>query len=97
MQRRRALLAALGLAALSGCGFELRRAPELRFRSIALTGFGPKSALADELRRQIGASPGTRMMSRTSITSTSGVMLISERMESSSWVSPPVDPRKAIR
>jgi LPS-assembly lipoprotein len=63
MQRRRALLAAaFGIVSLGGCGFELRRAPELRFRSIAFTGFGPNSALADELRRQLGASPGTQLL-----------------------------------
>jgi len=53
--RRRATLMALG-AALAGCGFELRRAPELRFRSIQLVGFKPNSPLADELRMQINAS-----------------------------------------
>ena len=50
---RRSALGALGAAALAGCGFELRRAPELRFRSIALAGFKPKSTLADELRHQM--------------------------------------------
>ncbi len=55
---RRTLLLALAVT-LAGCGFELRRAPELRFRSIALTGFKPRSTLADELRRQIAASPTT--------------------------------------
>ena len=57
--KRRSALAALGGIALAGCGFELRRAPELRFRSIALAGFKPKSTLADELRRQIGTSTTT--------------------------------------
>ena len=46
MIRRRACLMA-GTAAvaamLGGCGFELRRAPELRFRSVQLTGFRAKS------------------------------------------------------
>ncbi len=55
---RRLALGALG-AALTGCGFELRRAPELRFRTIALAGFTPKSPLAAELRAQIGTSPTT--------------------------------------
>jgi hypothetical protein len=27
-----------------GCGFELRRAPELHFRSVQLTGFPPRFA-----------------------------------------------------
>lgn len=56
---RRSALGALGAAALAGCGFELRRAPELRFSSLALAGFKPKSTLADELRRQIGTSTTT--------------------------------------
>lgn len=47
--RRRLLLAVPGLA-LAGCGFELRRAAELHFDSIALTGFAPLSPLAQELR-----------------------------------------------
>jgi LPS-assembly lipoprotein len=55
---RRTLLAA-GAATLAGCGFELRRAPELRFRSIQLTGFPPRSPLADELRSSIDSSKTT--------------------------------------
>lgn len=47
--RRRLLVAVPGLA-LAGCGFELRRAAELHFDSIALTGFAPLSPLAQELR-----------------------------------------------
>ncbi len=54
---RRLLL--LGAAALAGCGFELRRAPELRFRTLALTGFAPRSPIADELRRSVNASQTT--------------------------------------
>ena len=51
--------AAAGVAALAGCGFELRRAPELRFRTIQLIGFKPRSPLADELRLSINASTTT--------------------------------------
>jgi LPS-assembly lipoprotein len=58
--RRRLLLAVL--APLAGCGFELRRAPELRFSTLALTGFAPKSPLADELRMNINASRTTRIV-----------------------------------
>jgi LPS-assembly lipoprotein len=47
MLRRSLLLAA---AALTGCGFELRRPPELHFKSIALTGFTPRSTMASALR-----------------------------------------------
>lgn len=47
-------LAALGAAALlPGCGFHLRRPPQLGFGSIALVGFAPRSPLAVELRRQL--------------------------------------------
>ena len=58
MPTRRAALAACG-ALLAGCGFELRRAPELRFRTIQLIGFRPHSPLFDELRRSIDASTTT--------------------------------------
>jgi LPS-assembly lipoprotein len=54
-ERRHALLA-LAAATLAGCGFELRRPPALSFHSIALTGFAPRSALADELRRDLALS-----------------------------------------
>lgn len=57
--RRRHLLAAAASAALAGCGFQLRRPPELRFRTIALTGFRAHSPLADELRLNLNASPTT--------------------------------------
>jgi LPS-assembly lipoprotein len=60
--RRRLLLALAGAAALPGCGFELRRAPEMRFRTIALSGFRPRSPLAEELRVQINSSPTTKVV-----------------------------------
>jgi LPS-assembly lipoprotein len=50
---RRRLLLGLPAALLAGCGFQLRRPPELTFQSIALTGFAPRSPLAEELRRQL--------------------------------------------
>ncbi|MBL8323595.1 MAG: hypothetical protein JNJ89_01425 [Rubrivivax sp.] len=54
---RRAWLGASLAAALAagGCGFTLRQPPRLAFRSLALTGFEPRSSLADDLRRQIRA------------------------------------------
>jgi LPS-assembly lipoprotein len=55
--RRRLLLAAL--LPLAGCGFELRRAPELKFRTIQLANFKRRSPLADELRMNINASTTT--------------------------------------
>lgn len=54
MQRRTVLLA---VAALAGCGFELRHEPELPFKTLALTGFAPDSPLAASLRRQIKRTP----------------------------------------
>lgn len=54
MQRRRVLLALP--AALAACGFELRQAPQLPFRSIALVGFAPASPLAEALRQQLAGS-----------------------------------------
>ena len=45
--------AALGVALLGGCGFKLRQPAKLSFASIALTGFGRRSSMADELRRQL--------------------------------------------
>jgi len=56
--RRRGLLAgglALALLPLAGCGFALRRAPELPFRRIALVGFSAQTEVADELRRAMPA------------------------------------------
>ena len=61
--RRRLVVAAAALPlAVAGCGFELRRAPELRFRSIQLAGFRPRSPLAEELRMNINASTTTQVV-----------------------------------
>jgi LPS-assembly lipoprotein len=57
--RRAFVLATTSAAALAGCGFELRRAPELRFRTIQLVGFRPRSPLHDELRANINSSTTT--------------------------------------
>jgi len=67
MQRRAFLLRAVvlpgaGAAALAGCGFELRRAPELPFNTIQLTGFSPQSPLAADLRRSLRSVGGTRLV-----------------------------------
>lgn len=53
MRTRRAWLTALGATALAGCGFRLRQAPQMPFRTVALRGFAPRSPLADELRRSL--------------------------------------------
>lgn len=58
MPSRRTVLAALA-GGLAGCGFELKRAPELRFRTLLLAGFGVRSPLAAELRRSVNASTTT--------------------------------------
>jgi len=59
MPTRRALIALTAAAGLSGCGFELRRAPELRFRSVQLIGFRLRSPLAAELMASINSSQTT--------------------------------------
>ncbi|MFZ2652880.1 MAG: LPS assembly lipoprotein LptE [Burkholderiaceae bacterium] len=46
----------------SGCGFELRRAPELQFRSVQLKGFKENSTLARDLRRSFAASRTTQVV-----------------------------------
>ena len=51
--RRTALTAGAGALLLAGCGFQLRGAPRLPFASIALTGFAPRSPLAEEFKRQL--------------------------------------------
>jgi LPS-assembly lipoprotein len=60
--RRRALLAALSGAitlgvgtSLSGCGFALRKQPQMPFRTLMLTGFAGNSPLAVELARALEA------------------------------------------
>ena len=54
--KRRVALTALACSALAACGFELRQAPKLPFRSLALVGFAPASTIAAALRRQLAAS-----------------------------------------
>jgi LPS-assembly lipoprotein len=59
MHQRRGILLAAAAALVGGCGFELRRAPELQFRTVVLTGFASQSPLAEELRSQVNASRTT--------------------------------------
>lgn len=61
MGGRRALLVA-SAALVAGCGFELRRSPELRFKTLALRGFAAKSPLAAELRMNVNASKTTQVV-----------------------------------
>jgi len=62
MRSRRSVLAAFVAGAVAGCGFELKRSPELRFRTVQLVGFAVRSPLAVELRSSIDASTTTRVV-----------------------------------
>ena len=62
MQSRRSVLAAFVAGAVAGCGFELKRSPELRFRTVQLVGFAARSPLVVELRSSIDASTTTRVV-----------------------------------
>jgi len=62
MPSRRAVIAALACCGPSGCGFELKRAPELHFKTLQLVGFAPRSPLAEELRMNIDASTTTKVV-----------------------------------
>ncbi|HEX3140253.1 MAG TPA: LPS assembly lipoprotein LptE [Rhizobacter sp.] len=57
----------LGLSTLvSGCGFQLRRAPEMKFKTLQLAGFKAHSPLADELRLSIASSTTTKVVEAAS-------------------------------
>ena len=58
--RRRALLAAaVSAVALAGCGFELRKAPDFAFKSLAVPG---DSAFVNTLRRQFRAAGNVELV-----------------------------------
>jgi LPS-assembly lipoprotein len=62
---RRVLMSGLTtapLCLLGACGFELRRAPELRFRTVQLVGFKARSPLAEALVSSINASQTTQVV-----------------------------------
>jgi LPS-assembly lipoprotein len=59
---RRLALASLAALAASGCGFELRRPPELKLRSLRLANFDARSPLAAALREAIDATPTTKVV-----------------------------------
>ena len=62
MRARRGFVLACAAAALAGCGFQLQRPPDLRFKTIQLTGFPARSPLAAELKRNIDASTTTKVV-----------------------------------
>ena len=62
MPARRALVLAGTGVALAACGFELKRPPELRFKTIQLAGFPERSPLAAELKRNIDSSTTTHVV-----------------------------------
>ena len=59
--RRRMILLGGGAAALAGCGFELRKAPDFAFRSIAIPANTP---MANELRRTISSAGDVQVTGR---------------------------------
>lgn len=56
MRRRSWLALATAAGVLGGCGFQLRRPPEMPFRRIALSGFAPRSPLAEDFRRALAGT-----------------------------------------
>lgn len=60
--QRRSFVAIPAALALAGCGFELRRAPEFAFRTIAVPSPG---AVATELRRTLGSAGTVRVLPTT--------------------------------
>ena len=57
-----ALVGASAIGPLAGCGFALRRATSLPFRTVQLRGFKPNSLFEKELREQINISANTRVV-----------------------------------
>ena len=62
MQRRTWLVALAGASALAGCGFQLRRAPDLSFKTLHLSGFKPTSPMGVALRRALAGAPTTKLV-----------------------------------
>lgn len=54
--RRRQLLVLASASVATGCGFKLRQAPALPFRTLALVGFALNSPVAASIRQHLAAS-----------------------------------------
>jgi LPS-assembly lipoprotein len=61
---------------LMGCGFELRRVPELQFKTIAFAGFAPRSLMLEELKLNFSASKTT-----TAVDSTAQAQVVLEAIQ----------------
>ncbi|HEX7889137.1 MAG TPA: LPS assembly lipoprotein LptE [Ramlibacter sp.] len=59
--KRRLLLSSGAAVLLSGCGFQLRKAPDFAFDNILVTG-DVNSGLANQLRRQLAADGRVRVL-----------------------------------
>ena len=72
--KRRSLLAGAAAALLAGCGFQLRRAPDFVFDSIAINA-AANSPLAGELRRSLAADGRVRVLPAGADAAQAGVVL----------------------
>ncbi|HMA07365.1 MAG TPA: LPS assembly lipoprotein LptE [Ramlibacter sp.] len=70
---RRALLAAGASAALAGCGFQLRQAPDFAFNSIYVA-VAPNSSLGKELKRSIASSSKVAVLGEAQLNSAQVVL-----------------------
>ena len=61
MMRRRRLLATGAALALAGCGFQLRGAPELAFKSIYVNA-GETSPIGNDLKRNLASLPNVELI-----------------------------------
>ncbi len=68
---RRGFLAATAALALAGCGFQLRKAPDFAFKSIAVPG---KSAFVNMVRRNLAAQGTVRVVPPTEAPETAEVI-----------------------
>jgi LPS-assembly lipoprotein len=76
LSRRHWLGTMSSAALLMGCGFELRRVPELQFSTIAFTGFTPRSLMLEELKVNFNGSKTT-----TAVDSTAQAQVVFEAIQ----------------